>query len=167
MSAVETLLSVVNRVADIASSIKRKLAFFVFLGLVASGFLAFSAFSADSQLWWNLVKCALLMLPALVWLFIWSVLAQLQEAPVLVSQLVADDQGLFNNVENLSLSEPNGLSGVFATLREFRQEDGLSIIFETMSGVTLLANPAFAIFAFANWAILFIFTIVAAMIALF
>ena len=167
MSAADTIIRTVNRVAVIAGSIKRKLAYFVFAGMLACGFLAWSVYSSESALWWNVVKCTLLLLPALVWAFIWSVLAQLQEAPVLVSQMVENDNGLFNNLEHLSLREPNGLSGVFSTLREFRQEDGLSVVFDTLGGVSLLSNPLFAIFAFANWAILFTLMVVALMVLIF
>ena len=167
MSVVDSVLSVVDRVADIAGGVKRKLSYFVFIGVAASAFLGWSVYSQESALWWNLAKCGALALPALVWIFVWSVLAQLQEAPVLVASLIEDDDGLFSNVQNLSLSEPNGLSGVFSTIREFRQEDGLSVVFETLSGVSLLANPLFAIFAFVNWAILFTLIIIALLLLIF
>ena len=167
MSAAETLIKVVDRVAEIAAGVKRKLGYFVFVGVVASGFLSWLVYSAEAELWWNGLKAALIFIPAVVWMFIWSVLNQLQDAPVLVSQLVADDEGLFSNFDELSLSEPNGLSGVFSTLRAFRKEDGLEVVFDTLGGVTLLANPLFAIFAFANWVILFMLTMVALVLAFF
>lgn len=167
MSALDTVSNVVDQVAAIAAGIKRKLSYFVLFGLVATGYLAWSIYSPDSAAWWNALKCGALAIPALIWVFIWSVLAQLQQAPELVSQLMDDDDGLFANLEHLSLSEPQGLSGVFNTLREFKQEDGLSVVFETLSGVGLLANPVFAIFAFAASTVLFIFILVALVLVIF
>ena len=167
MSAGDSVLSVIDRMADIAGGVKRKLSYFVLVGVAASAFLGWSVYSQESALWWNVVKCGALALPALIWVFVWFVLAQLQQAPTLVAALIEDDDGLFCNLQNLSLSEPNGLSGVFGTIREFRQEDGPSVVFETLSGVSLLANPLFAIFAFANWAILFALIIVALLILIF
>lgn len=167
MSAIDTVYRVVERVADIAGSVKRKLSYFVIVGLAATVYLAWLVYSPDSSLGWNVFKWGVLAIPALVWAFVWSVLAQLQEAPALVSQLVEDDDGVFSNLESLSLSEPKGLSGVFSTLREFRQEDGLSTVFETLSGIGFLANPLFAIFAFAALAILFTFILIALAILIF
>lgn len=167
MSALDTVSKVVDQVAEIAAGIKRKLSYFVLLGLVATGYLGWLVYSPESATWWNVFKCSVLAMPALIWAFIWSVLAQLQQAPALVSQLVDDDDGLFANLEHLSLSEPQGLSGVFNTLREFKQEDGLSVVFETLSGVGLLANPLFAILAFAASTVLFIFILVSLVLVIF
>lgn len=161
------ILSLLDRIAGIAGSLKTKLVYLLGAGTVATFYLAWQLYSAESALWWNILKCSLVILPTLVWAFIWSVLAQLQDAPSLVAKLVEDDQGVFSNIESLSLREPSGLTGVFSTLRAFRRDDGFSVVFETIGGVGLLANPLFAFIAFATLALLFLLILVALLVLIF
>lgn len=160
----QEIIELVQRVADIAGATQRSVSYLVFAGLLASAGLAWELYTPGGLLWWNIVKCGLILLPAIVWLFVWLVLNQLQEAPNLVAELAQQEEGMLNNLHNLSFSQPNGLKGVFTTLREFRKEDGLSIIFDTIGGISLLANPLFALMAFISAALLVLLIIAAPLI---
>jgi hypothetical protein len=95
------------------------------------------------------------------------VLNQLKEAPELVSQLINDDDGLVENVQSFSLQEPDGLRGLFSTVRAFRQEEGFDVVFDTISGVGLIINPFFAFLAFLAMSLLFLFILIAPFVLLF
>ena len=150
MDQYETLSQLIDRIADIANSVQTKLNWFLGFGVVASAVLVRELYSNESALWWNTVKCGLVVLPVLVWVGVWLVLNQLREAPQLVAELANDDEGVFANLSDLNLKEPNGLRGVYRTIREFREEDGLDVIFDTLSGIALIANPLFFIAAFLS-----------------
>lgn len=144
----EQLTLVVNKIGDIANGIQRKLRYFVVIGFAASSVLAWKVFNLESAIWWNAIKCGVLLLPALIWVIIWFVLDQLREAPELVAELSDDEDGVIANFENFSINEPEGLRGVFSTIKEFRKEDGFEVIFDTISCIGLIANPLFAVLAF-------------------
>ena len=148
MSSVEQLTRVVNKIGEIATGLQQKLSYFVVIGLTASLVLAWKAFNPESALWWNTVKCGLLFLPSLIWVIVWFVLDQLREAPELVAELSADEDGVIANFGDFSLNEPEGLRGVFSTIKEFRKEDGFDVVFDTISCIGLIANPLFAVLAF-------------------
>lgn len=167
MPAKENIIKVSNRIGGIADSVQRKLKVFVFVGVVASAILAFKVFNIDAVWWWNIVKLSVVFLPALVWLMVLFVLNQLSEAPDLVSTLINDDDGLFENINSFSVKEPNGLRGLVSTLRAFRQEEGFETVFDTISGIGLMVNPVFALFAFFTLAILFMFILIAPLVLLF
>ena len=159
------LTRVVNRIGDIANAVQAKIRFFVVVGLVASSALAWKAFSLESAIWWNVLKCGLLVLPVLIWLLVWFVLNQLRDAPNLVADLVREEDGVLASLSETGLSqrllkEPEGLPGVFRTIREFRRQDGLELVFDTISGVTLITNPLFVILVFLSMAILSVLIII-------
>lgn len=167
MSSLEKLLAVADRIGAIADGAQRKLRYFVFVGVLASSALAAIAFSIDSPWWWNTLKVGLLLLPAIIWCVVLLVLNQLKEAPELVSQLINDDDGLVENVQSFSLQEPDGLRGLFSTVRAFRQEEGFDVVFDTISGVGLIINPFFAFLAFLAMSLLFLFILIAPFVLLF
>lgn len=155
MPSRDDIVDLLERIADIADGVKRKLIYVLALGTIAAAYLACRLYSPEAVLWWNVLKCGLIALPSLIWLFIWSVLGQLQQAPSLIAKLVQDDQGVFANTQSLSLNQPKSLVGVFSTLRAFRREDGFSVVFDAIGGVGILANPLFALIAVVTLGSLF------------
>ncbi|NND00910.1 MAG: hypothetical protein HKN85_12080 [Gammaproteobacteria bacterium] len=153
-------------VAAVAGSTQRKLGWLVGAGLVASASLAWQAYSSDSNLWWNVTKCLLIMLPSLVWCFVWSVLGQLREAPALAATMARREDGLFANFQHSRLQDKGGIQSVFRILRAFREEEGLGVVLDTIGSVTLLGNPFFAAFAFIMVAILIFFIMIAPLLLL-
>jgi len=166
-SAKARVIALVSRIGEIAEGALAKITWFVIAGLVASAGLGWKLYSADSALWWNIVKCTLVILPALIWALVWFVLSQLRDAPKLVASLAEDDDGVFSNLDQFSLKEPSGLRGVASSLNEFRKEDGLSVIFDTVGGITLIANPLFVLVAFLAMIILFLLILIAPIVLLF
>jgi hypothetical protein len=167
MSSTEQLFHVVNKVGDIANSMQAKIRYFVFIGLIASSALAWKVFSIESAPWWNLLKCTVVLLPVLIWVTIWYVLSQLREAPELVVELMSDEGGDLANLNSFSLKEPDGLRGLVTTIRDFQSEDGLEVVFDTISGVTLMANPFFVLLAFLSMAVLSVLIMIAPFVLLF
>ena len=166
LTAKARVVSLVSRIGEIAEGALAKITWFVVVGVLASGGIAWKLYSPDSALWWNLIKCSFVLLPALIWALVWFVLSQLRAAPELVAELAEDDDGLFSNLDKFSLQEPNGLRGVASTLKEFRKEDGLSVIFDTIGGITLIANPLFAMLALLAMVVLFLLILIAPFVLL-
>ena len=135
--------------------------------MLASASLAWQVYSAESALWWNITKCFLVLLPALLWGFVWTVLGQLREAPTLAADLVARDDGLMSQFSDSDLPDQSGISGLFNTLKAFRQESGLWIVLDTIGNVTLLGNPIFVALCFVMAGILFLFILIALLLMFF
>jgi hypothetical protein len=107
------------------------------------------------------------LLPALLWLVIWLVLNQLRDAPKLLAELARDEHGFIANLSDFSLEQPTSLRGLYATVREFRQADGLDVVTDTISGIALIANPLFAILAFLSMPILLFLICITPLLLLF
>ncbi len=167
MSAIEQLTGVINKIGEIANGVQRKISYFVAFGLVASSALAWNLFSQESAVWWNALKCGVVLLPALIWVIVWFVLDQLREAPNLVAELRQDENGVLANLTDFSLKEPEGLRGVFSTIKEFRKEEGFEVVFDTISGVALIANPLFAILALLSMVVLGMLILITPFVLLF
>jgi len=167
MSSAKQIVSLFEGIASISRRLKKKLIYLIVVGALASFFLAWNLYSQESSLAWNLLKCGSLVLPALVWVFIWSILGQLQEAPALAKSLLADKQGILSTTQSLSLREPRGLLSLVGTLRAFRREAGLSAVLETLGSVGMLANPLFAIIALIALGMLFILIFAALLVLIF
>jgi hypothetical protein len=167
MSANEELFRVVNKIGEVANAIEVKIRYFVMLGIVASSALSWTVFSVESAVWWNVLKVSMISMPALIWLLIWYVLGQLREAPELLAQLMHDEGGDLANINSFSVKEPDGLRGLLSAVREFQREDGLEIVFDTISGVTLISNPFFVLLGFLSMAALSILILIAPLLLLF
>lgn len=167
MAIQDDILDSFERIARIAEGAQRWVLYLVLFGLLVSAYLAWSAYSANSALWWNIVKCSLLMLPALLWLFIYSILTELREAPATVAGLVNGEDGVLQNLSEFSFSKPQSLSGVFSIVRAFRRQEGLGVLFEAVSGITLIANPFFAVLAFLAFVVLVCFVFIVPFVLIF
>lgn len=167
MAIQSEIVEFLERLANVATGVQRKLSWLIGLGLVSSAGLAWQAYSSDSAMWWNVLKCGLIMLPSLVWALVWNILGQLKEAPQLAGTLASRDNSLFQNIQKSSFSDAVSVRSIFSTLRAFRREEGLEVVIDTIGNVTLLANPFFAIFAFIMMTIMIIFIIVSPMILIF
>lgn len=167
MAIQSEVIEFLERLANVANGVQRKLSWLIGLGLVSSAVLAWQAYGLDSATWWNVVKCGLIMLPSLVWALVWNILGQLKEAPELAGTLASRDDSLFQNIQKSSFSDAISVRSIFSTLRAFRQEEGLGVVLDTIGNVTLLANPLFAIFAFIMMTIMIIFIVISPIILLF
>ena len=134
-------------IADFADGFQKRVGWLVGIGLVFSLLLAYDFYSAESAWWWNAMKCGTVLLPALVWLLVWQLLGQLQEAPKMAAELVNQDQGLVDNLRLTYINEGVGVRSAFQALNQIRSHGGLDVMLETMGSVTLLINPVFALFA--------------------
>lgn len=167
MSIQAEIVEAFDALAELATSLQRKLSWLLGVGMLASASLAWAAYSQHSYLWWNITKCMPLLLPVLIWLIIWVILGQLREAPELAASLASEGDGVLANLQSVSLSDKRGLRGLFGTLRAFRQQQGLSVVLDTVGSVGMLANPVFAILAFIMLVILFVFILIAPILLLF
>ena len=166
MQIQEDITAILQQLAAFAAAFQRKLSWFIGAGMLASSLLVWMAYSADSSLWWNAVKCGAIMLPSLIWCFIWSLLGQLREAPVLAAALASRKDGVIAAFNDAGPQEKMGVHRVFSTLRAFRDEQGLGIVLDTIGNVTLLGNPLFAAFAFIMIAVLLLFIMITPLILL-
>ena len=166
MSIQSELCEFLEGVAEVAEGVKRKLGWFLLVGLSASIGLAAQVYSPSSELWWNAIKCGLVLLPALIIAFVWNALGQLQEAPELAANLASKEDGLVGTLQSSGLSRKSGVSGLFGTLRAFRKDEGLGVVLDTIGNVTLLANPLVALILFIMIVILIMMIIIAPLLLL-
>jgi len=163
----ERLVEITQTASEIAQSTKKKLLYFLIPGVIASVYLAWLAYSFESEMWSNIIRCGLILLPALVWCFIWNVLSNLQDAPKFVTDIAAQSDDALAGLQQFKTDKSKGLRSLFALIRDFKNQDGLETLIETIGGITLLANPLFALFAFICLAFLLIFIILAPVFLLF
>lgn len=167
MIALTETTEVLQSAASIAERLTRKVSVFAVIGLIASGALAWGFYSPESSLIWNIIKCALVLLPALVICFIWRVLNQFSQAPEIVSKLSQEEGGLAQKIQTARLSKPNGIRGLIGTLRTIRDTEGLSDIVDVIGGIAILANPFFIIISFISMIILFLLILIAPFVLIF
>lgn len=155
MSAVDHIVGAFERVGSVADGIQRGLGYFLILSASASFYLAYQAYSFDSAVWWNVIKCVVLCLPALVLMLVWFVLGQLRDSPETVKTLIQDKDRVFQHFSDMNLDEAKSTKGAYRTLKTLAQQDGLEEVMETVSGVGLLLNPLFFVISiFAIFALI-------------
>ena len=160
-------IDVVKRMAAIAGSTQNGLSYVLGVGGLATLYLMWVFYSAQSELWINITKCVLLVWPVLVLGFTWAVLGQLSEVPESVAKLNQDTRTAYAGMKEVKLREPKGLRGLFSVLNSFRREDSYSVIFDTVGGISLLLNPFFLFVISLSFVFVLLFTLTAVLIALF
>ena len=157
----------VKRVAVIAGSTQRGLSYFLALGVVASLYLIWLAYSADSANWWNAVKALLLVWPSAILGFTWLTLGQIHEAPASMSKLNQDTKTAYQGIKDVKIREPKGIRGMLKVLYQFHREGSLTTIFETVGGIGLLLNPIFLFLVCLSAVVLLMLSFTALLIVLF
>ena len=140
-----------EKIGSVAEGMRRKLGYFLLLGLAASIYIAFLAYSVDSFMWWNLIKCVAIMLPSSVLTCIWVILGQVRQAPEVASNLLDDRSEILQGLTELEISNVTSLTGAYGTLKTLRHQEGLEDVMEAISGVGLLINPLFALLAILSF----------------
>ena len=156
-----------ERLAEIGAAVQTRLMWLLGIGISASAALAWQAYSVDSALWWNLLKCGLIMLPAIIWVLIWFIFGQLQDAPEAAAEMLSDEQGVMANLTATGVTESVGIRSVFKTLLALRREEGFAEILETVGSVSLLTNPLFVALAFVMMGLMMFFVLLAPLLLLF
>ena len=163
----EQVIAVVKRIAAIAGTTQNFLTYILGVGALATFYLMWLAYSADSTIWWNIVKGLLLIWPVSILGFTWTVLGQLHEVPEAVGKLNQDTQTAYAGIKEVKIREPKGLRGMFSVLNAFRREGSLGTVFDTVSGITLLLNPLFLFVGFLSLVIVLLLSFSAFLILLF
>ena len=139
----------IERLAGVAEHIESFVFYMFLLSLGAFSALAWYWVNPHGALWINGAIALILALPVLFCCLFWRIIVQLVDAPDEISDLMQDDSnvigGTLQQFSELSIKEPKGLLSMFASVRQMRKAEGLDVLFETVSGITLLANPLFAI----------------------
>ena len=165
--AQEQVIKLVRAVAGIAGATRNGLSYLLVPGALATAYCVFLSYSADSTIWWNVLKISLLVWPVLLLLFVWSVLGDLRDAPESVGKLNQDTKVAFSGLKEVKIQEPKGLRGMFRVLNQFRREGSLGDVFDTVSSITLIVNPVFLFVAFLSAVILTLLSFVALLIVIF
>lgn len=165
--AQERVVTLVKSVARIAGATQKGLTYFLAPGALATAYCIFLSYSGDSAVWWTVLKIVLLIWPALLLLFVWSVLGDLRDAPDFVGKLNQDTKVAFSGLKEVKVKEPKGLRGMFSVLNQFRREGSLGDVFDTVGSITLIVNPVFLFLAFLSAVILLLLSFVALLIVIF
>ena len=165
--AQERVVKLVKSVARIAGATQKWLMYFLIPGTFATAYCVFLSYSAESAIWWNILKIVLLAWPVLLLLFVWSVLGDLCDAPESVGKLNQDTKVAYSGLKEVKIKEPKGLRGMFRVLWEFQREGNLWDVFDTVGSITLIVNPLFLFVAFLSAVILSLLTFVTLLIVIF
>ena len=165
--AQQQVIAVVKRIALIAGKCQAVLSYVLVVGLLATSYLVWCSYSSESELWWNIVKGALLSLPVLILGFAWTILGGLSEMPDAVGKLNQDTRTAFSGMKEVKVREPKGLRGMFSVLNNFRKEDSLAPVLDTVGGITLMLNPFFIFVIFVALVVEFLLALSAFLIVLF
>ena len=164
--ALDQLEDVLRGTAKIASSVQGKVGLFALIGLIATLLMAWLFYSVESSLVWNITKCGLVSLPAIVVGSAWLTLGKVVAAPNQIAELT-DGGGFVDNLQLLGIKKPDSVRGLISTVRAIRNEDGLGGITEAIGGIVLLSNPVYLLFVFISIVILSLLIIVAPFVLLF
>jgi hypothetical protein len=156
-----------ERLARVANTVQKRIAWFLLLGLFASFAFAWQFYSADSSAWWNILKCGLVLLPVAIWGVVWALLSQLRKAPELASSLSRNQNLAMKNLR-VQMAKPKlGVIALLSTIKELRDNDAFETVTDTIGSFTLLVNPLFLIIAFAMLVILLILILLAPFLLFF
>lgn len=167
MSVIDHIVAVFERLGSLADGLRRRLSYLLGVAALACAYLAVKVYSVDSALWWNVIKCGVFILPVVIWGVIWFVLGQLRDAPETASSLVEGKDEILQHFSNLNAGEVKGVKGAYGTLKMLSQQDGLEDVMDTISGVSLLINPFFALLALLTFFGLFGLIFTALLVMLF
>lgn len=139
----EGVSQALESIGSLAGSIHKKMSVFLLIALIMLAALAFDLYSSQAYLWWNLLLIGFVFLPFLVWLFIWSVIGQLREAPEHAAALLHNKESFLSNFRETDAAKPKGFKGLLSTVNKIRKHEGLGSVFDAVSGIGILCNPVF------------------------
>jgi len=96
-----------------------------------------------------------------------TILGGLSEMPEAVGKLNQDTRTAFSGMKEVKVREPKGLRGMFSVLNNFRKEDSLAPVLDTVGGITLMLNPFFIFVIFVALVVEFLLALSAFLIVLF
>ena len=137
---------------------------------IASLYLAGLLFALESSIWWNTVKVIAVLIPAILWAFLWFMLAQLQSLPEHVKSLsVSNDTDPNNLLSGLqqTAKESRGIFRVIRLLWQVKSHEGMAAVIESVGGLGLLLNPLFLIVMGVTGIILLLFILLAILLLVF
>ena len=169
MGLLQKIKEPLQSAAEVADKVKRVVFYFALIGLIASVLIAAQLFSFESSWFWNLIKCGIVLMPVLVISFIWFILNNFSQAPELVSALIEQDAAVssIDSKDSKDIEKPKGLKGLIGMAKKLRDEDGLGVITDTVSGITILANPLFLLIAFICILLVLLLIVISPLILLF
>ena len=139
----------VQQVAALASKLEFMVTTVLAIGFCSVVAIGFKLYTPEGLLWWNIVKIGIFAIPLLIWFVFWSVIRQLVDAPQEMAEIATDDNNAigstFAQMRAVSFKEPKGVFSLLSSARQLRKSGGFEMVFETVSGIALLANPVFAL----------------------
>lgn len=139
----------VDDVAQVAQKLESFVGWVLLLGVVCLISIGIKFYSPDAQSWWTFVSVGVLALPVLVWFIFWRIIKQLVDAPGEMADLAKDENSPLGSamlgLRSGSYKKPKGIFSLLGSVRELRKTDGFDAVFDTVSGIALLANPLFAL----------------------
>ncbi len=145
MFAADYIVSIFQGISSIADRVRTRIQYVLIVALMAGLYIAFRAYDGESIWWWNTIKCIVPLLPVIVWLFVWSALRQIGQAPEVARELISERGDILRSFSKLNIEQVNSVRGAYTTLKSFREHEGLEEVMETISGIGLLINPIFAL----------------------
>lgn len=139
----------VQQVAVVATKLEFMVTTVLLIAACSVAAIGFKLYTPDGLLWWNIVKIGVFVLPLLVWFVFWTVIRQLVDAPQEMAEIATYDDNAIGSalvqMREVSFKEPKGVFSLLSSVRQLRKTDGLEMVFDTVSGIALLANPVFAL----------------------
>jgi hypothetical protein len=139
----------VQQVADVATKLEFMVTAVLLMGVCSVAAIGFKLYTPEGLLWWNIIKISVFALPLLIWFVFWTVIRQLADAPQEMAEIATGKDNAigstFAQMREVSFKEPKGVFSLLTSVRQLRKTNGLEMVFDTVSGIALLANPIFAL----------------------
>ena len=166
----QELLKIDTSISLLASSIERKVFYFLFIGILSSIAIGWQWIDIDNLSFWSAAKISLLALPIIIWFIFWQVIQQLTSLPETMEEL--KDTGK-NSIELLrsfstdSLAPKNTFRRVFGIIRTLRNPEIIHSVLACVKGLAILMNPLLLFALFLSCCAILLFAFIALIVLIF
>jgi len=161
-----------NIVGSIAGGLKNSILTVFIGGVSAASFLAWQWIDFSTSYYWIILKTLPLLIPLVLWGFLYMVIAELAELPNLAKTAKQDGtdaiQSIKNKKQRTATAPPSGFFGKLKKLfRILRGAGNLAAIIGAVQGVVLIANPLFGLLLFISGLVLMLLIFTALLVLIF
>ena len=159
-----------NLVGSIAGGLKNSILTVFIGGISAASFLAWQWIDFSTSYYWIILKTLPLLIPLILWGFLYMVIAELAELPNLAKIAKQDGNDAIQSIKNKKqhTEKTSGFFGKIKSLfRILRGAGNLAAIVGAVQGVVLIANPFSALLFFISGLVLILFVFIALLVLIF
>lgn len=140
----DKLLELANNIAGIASSIERKVLYFLVISTLSASFIGWHWIDFSSVNFVLLMKLIFLSIPLFFWFLLWNLIKQLMTLPEKVAELKTlgkESLTLTKEFQQGKAKKRNIFFTLFNLINTLREPEILGTLYTCIKGISLLINP--------------------------